>query len=548
MEELASTVDEFLTPRMDWRIVVERFEFNTDKNDNDNLLIDPILFLQQDEQEESTMAAATRAWRNILKQQQNENDVDFVLTRVLDDKFSAVARALQNFQFPTSCNNQENWNDYGRTVVRYGGTKDFLGALTHTQSHTFQQSLKVGARFVEATPKWWGRIYQFEDCDKSSGVECAFLPIYGGDCLKSRIDPSMECLSEFHMGSLEMFVLPKDGVPDEVCQQAKSEMPTPSFSDTTFTSDPLEVDRQNRGPPPAFRHWCPNCGFGADTSIPPTVEQITSPTGALSSDALFQALVKKKITIQQYVETRGSPKLDNTMNNSPPCAVPVPPLQCYDRTCCIDEVKIPKKVLYHNGASNAPESEPMIDSASSSFLTRFNRASRTRIARLVLARWKALFQSTTSNNNNSGWRQALATGQCATLHIRRGDNINRCANGDQTFCSMNRTLHDYMHKALPMLEALNHSQHVFVMTDDADQVTDAKLQPWQEQGYVLEVVSGHNQYSDLTYSDWDPFLESLYVAQFCRALVGHHISTVSKLVYRSMCTRWGECPYVDMNP
>ena len=80
------------------------------------------------------------------------------------------------------------------------------------------------------------------------------------------------------------------------------------------------------------------------------------------------------------------------------------------------------------------------------------------------------------------------------------------------------------------------------MTDDAEVVADDKLAPWQNKGYRFEVISGYNQYRKETYDDWDPFLESLYMAKACRALVGHHISTVSRRVYRSMCFRWGECP------
>ena len=90
------------------------------------------------------------------------------------------------------------------------------------------------------------------------------------------------------------------------------------------------------------------------------------------------------------------------------------------------------------------------------------------------------------------------------------------------------------------------SKHVFVMTDDAEVVADDKLKEWQQKGYFLEVISGHNQYSKLTYNDWDPFIESLYVGHMCRAVVGHHISTVSKLVYNLICARFVVCPLVDM--
>ena len=145
-----------------------------------------------------------------------------------------------------------------------------------------------------------------------------------------------------------------------------------------------------------------------------------------------------------------------------------------------------------------------------------------------------------------GWEEALSVGNCATLHIRRGDNIDRCNNGEKSFCSMDLSLDDYMTKAVPMLKQLGNSRHVFVMTDDAAVVADDKLKPWQTKGYHLEVISGYNQYSEQTYNDWDTFIESLHAAKYCRVVVGHHISTVSKLVFRSSCARFLECPIVDM--
>ena len=66
-----------------------------------------------------------------------------------------------------------------------------------------------------------------------------------------------------------------------------------------------------------------------------------------------------------------------------------------------------------------------------------------------------------------GWEEALSSGSCATLHIRRGDNIDRCNAGQKQFCSMNLTLADYMSHALPMLSQLD-AKNVFVMTDDPD--------------------------------------------------------------------------------
>ena len=72
--------------------------------------------------------------------------------------------------------------------------------------------------------------------------------------------------------------------------------------------------------------------------------------------------------------------------------------------------------------------------------------SRHRIAKLHQPRVKAM------DAQNIGWEEALSVGNCATLHIRRGDNMDRCNNGEKQFCSMDLTLENYMLKALPMLK------------------------------------------------------------------------------------------------
>ena len=572
LESLASIVDEdFLAPRMEWRIVAERFEPEI------GVLVDPILHSENYEDDEnydndnqnSTSiqqnkrnmygTAGIRAWNSIHDDAAVENNnlnlysrleaaqVDFLLVRVQDETYRAVAKALRRYQFPESSSSSlqnstetddcERWRQQslGRTFVRYGGTRDFLGALTITQTNTFVSAIKVGARFIEATPQHWGWVYEFEDCQKANGMECAFLKNYGGSCLAPAVDPSIQCLSDFYMGSLSLFVLPANGIPDWVCQEGKAQAPTPDRSEPNVVASEYYKD-QNHGPPEAFHKWCPDADY-ASKAPQPTREELLDPDLPLPINAVKYL---EKIGMEQYVRDP-----DNVKSS---CSLRVPPLRCGGagfqeepgEYCCIDEVMIPVNRLATSDTLEKDE-EAILQSFLSSYLTRFNRHSRRRIARLHIPRIQAI------HARQEGWRQALATGTCATLHIRRGDNIERCANGATHFCSMNRTLADYMNKAVPMLDQLN-ATHVFVMTDDAEEVTDEKLRPWQDQGYRLEVVSGHNQYSDLTYSDWDPFIESLYTAQACRAVVGHHISTVSKLVYRRMCNRWGECPLVDMNP
>ena len=411
-----------------------------------------------------------------------------------------------------------------------GGCKDFLGSFTHSNVNSINESFKAGVPYVARLPPLWGRVYHFDDCTSSNGLDCGFLPIHGGSCLNRRVQSATECLSKFQIGSKEFIVLPRDGIPESVCHKITEQLPPP---DIKKIPDAHYI--RCNGPPDAYQQWCPNCGFGGDKTKP-SVELLNNSTAALSFRDVME--LGHDLPVRNYYDLN---TIDNYTTPSHTCGMEIPPLQCHDHTCCYNELRIPQNVL---GISDTDKDQRprtnMMDSAMSAFLTRFNRASRRRVAKLHQPRVEAI------HARQQGWDEAMAVGNCATLHIRRGDNIDRCAAGTKQFCSMNLTLADYMYKAVPMLNQLNDSKHVFIMTDDPEVASAEKMEPWVQQGYVLEVISGHNQYSSKTYSDWDPFLESLYAAEPCRAMVGHHISSVSKLVFRKMCARYGECPIVDM--
>lgn len=399
-----------------------------------------------------------------------------------------------------------------------------LGALTSTNLKWLASAIGKGVPYVEVTPVEWARTYHFDTCGAETvagidpalgivnGLDCGFLPIYGGTCLHDRVGPSLKCMSEFSMGQGPThIVLPRNGIPEEVCQASREQLPP--------DKDPRHV----HGPPEAFLDWCPQClVFGKkEFVLPPfSPKLVADPEVPMTFDQIITGIGK-----------------------SATCTMELLPLQCGEdgRPCCWNEVSILQNVLGSHDGSTEKISRPLYLSVLSSYLVRFNRFSRRRIARLHQPRLAAL------NARGEGWEAALATGQCATLHIRRGDNIDRCKkNGPGSkFCSMDLTLADYMGKAAPMLAQLGGARHVFVMTDDPEVANENKQVPWLEKGYFIEVISGHNQYSQETYDDWDPFIESVYGAQFCRAFVGHHISTVSKLVFNNICTRWGECPITD---
>ena len=521
LEVIADLVDDFLAPHLEWRIMGERFWVSQE------LLYDPAMH--------ASTGPAVMARKTLLQTLYNDNSLsmdmeqeeevlrqhgfDFILAQVTDEKIVALGRALRNHQFPflfdgteANCAKQEE-QTLGRSFVMYGGERDFLGAWTNQNVKNMMVGLKAGVPYIQGLPKVWGKTYHYENCTKSNGMECGFLPMYGGQCLSKRIRPSMDCVGDMTMGSYTTIALPKQGIPENVCAEGHKEEP---YRDQTE----------------AFKKWCSNCKFGGDAHRP-SADEIANSTLSLSIRD-FQEISGKDMPIHKYYLSQKN----QTIVSEPTCGMELPPLQCHGRTCCFNEATIPANVLGDVPGTSHPTN--LIAVVLSSFLTRFNRASRLRIARLHKPRLDAM------KARKIGWEEALSKGNCATLHIRRGDNIDRCAKGQMSFCSMNLTLADYMNKASPMLAQLNSSKHVFVMTDDADVASEDKLKPWEEQGYLFEIISGHNQYSEETYSDYDPFLESLYIAPSCRAMVGHHISTVSKLVYELMCARWGECPIHDM--
>ena len=520
LEVIADLVDDFLAPHFEWRIMGERFGLSQE------LLYDPAMH--------ASTGPAVMARKTLLQTLHNDNSLsmaqeeevlrqhgfDFILAQVTDEKMVALARALRNHQFPflfdgaeANCAKLEE-QTLGRSFVMYGGERDFLGAWTKQNVEHMITSLKANVPYIQGLPKVWGKTYHFENCTKSNGMECGFLPMYGGHCLSKRIQPTMDCLGDMTMGPYTTIALPKQGIPENVCAEGHKEEP---YHDQTE----------------AFKQWCSNCKYAGDVHTP-SADEIANSTLPLSIRDITQ-INDKDMPLHKYYRSQ---KNESTVSD-PTCIMELPPLQCHGRTCCYDEATIPVNVLGNITSERRPKDD-FIKVALSAYLTRFNRASRFRIARLHKPRLDAM------KAREIKWEEALSKGNCATLHIRRGDNIDRCANGEMRFCSMNLTLADYMNKASPMLAQLNSSKHVFVMTDDADVVSEDKLKPWQEQGYLFEIISGHNQYSKETYSDYDPFLESLYIAPACRAMVGHYISTVSKLVYDLMCARWGECPLHDM--
>ena len=477
----------------------------------------------------SAISNTTNNEEILLKQ----NGIDFILVRVQDEQTVALAAALRRHQFPSmkDCAAFEA-RTLGRTVLVQGGARDFLGAWTVTNTDTMIQSMQAGLPFVSVLPPVWGRVYHFEQCTRSNGIECGFLPIQGGTCLARRVVPAIDCLRRFQTGALERMVLPRAGIPESVCDDSRAQRPAPVLDD--IPEDDLP-DYYCEDPPETYRRWCPQCGFGGDETKP-SAAVLGNATAVLNFGSV--SAINKDLPVRNYYDMQTRKDFLPPARN---CGLEIPPLLHNDVTCCYDELFVPQNVL---GISDAEEetrpSTKMIGSAISAFQTRFNRASRRRVAMLHQPRVEAM------HARQQGWKEALAVGNCATLHIRRGDNIDRCQKGETHFCSMNLTLADYMDKAVPMLTQLNESKHVFIMTDDPEVASIEYLEPWVQQGYILEVISGHNQYSKETYSDYDPFLESLYAAEACRAMVGHYISTVSLLVFRKMCARWGECPIVDM--
>jgi hypothetical protein len=586
LESLGLVADEFLAPRMDWRIMAERFgvieesliqldenlnSTTTSESQTNNtkpainrsrsrLLWDPAVYAPA---ETGTFAdpfilairtlRATTNMRDISTKKlrsgeksgtdssratdgssgldEVSSDVDLILVRVFEEKLAAFAGALRRFQFPkddqSECAADLEMNQ-GRAIIQYSGPKDFLGALTYSNANGLASSIEKGFPFARVSPVQWARTYHFETCSAKTvaafdpnlgvinGFDCGFLPIYGGTCLNNRFNPSLKCISEFSMGLQMNLVLPRNGVPKEVCDTSHEQRPA------------TEKLGSYNSPAQAFVDWCPECVpfENQDKLRPATPELLANASAPMGFEE-----------IQQMNRDLMNMTLRST------CTMEINPLQCgHDgRPCCWNEVSILQNVLGSHDGSAQKLSKEFYRSLFSSYVARFNWASRHRIARLYEPRLAAMI------GRGIGWETALATGHCATLHIRRGDNMDRCKQDgpESQWCTMDLTLEDYMKKAVPMLAQLSDARHVFVMTDDPEVVKAEKQAPWLEKGYFIEVISGYNQYSQETYDDWDPFIESLHGAQFCRAFVGHHISTVSTLVYRSICTRWGECPIFD---
>lgn len=526
---LGRITDEFLSPHFEWRLMAERFQEFGSSNEDDisavnrgrELFYDPAIFTTDQASFGLPAALARRSLlqrytdkpkmeRSIEEETLFRNGIDFIFVRLLDQQVAAFAAALRRHQFPQDCADQEK-RDAGRTFATYAAGKDFLGAMTRANVGVMRNAIHAGAPFVNLAPPIWSRTYQFEGCTKANGMECAFLPVFGGKCLTSRVQSSIECLSGFKMGYNQNIAFPKDGIPDEVCQEGRDQFPALAFN-ATFQ---LESYDFGTGPPDAFTKYCPSCNSFSGKEKKPTAAVILDekvPLGLRDMELLDAPII-------DYISEKNS--------SGKTCTMEVPPLTCdLDRYCCVGELSIPQNVLDEKRSRRlASPQTSLLDNSLSAYLTRFNRESRERIARLHQPRAKAM------DAREQGWEGALSSGNCATLHIRRGDNINRCNAGEKHFCSMNLTLADYMSHALPMLSQLD-AKNVFVMTDDPDIVAPDMLRPWQEQGYFLEVVSGHNQYSTETYSDWDPFLgEKTAIPFYLRLIFGSFIAYLNAFLF-----------------
>lgn len=545
IEDLGLIADEFLAPRLEWRIMAERFEdfeesdtmdvYDTSAVRPGKVLLDPTAYADMDSKDyTSTFADPFVAAHAMLET--TGVTVDLILLRVFEEKLNAMSEAIQERQFPgvesddidgACAANLEK--THGRMIVKYGGKRDFLGALTDTNTNQFIRYMDLGFPYAEVSPVHWAETYQFHSCNAETvasidpeygiinGMECGFLPIWGGPCLDIH-KPALKCLSEFEMGSLIHAVLPKDGVPAETCALAKEQIPVGEYSP------------RNNGPPEAFIEWCPHChpylkdrdqlDFSLSTE---DVKDSTKPIG-------FQHLDDNIDTIHAARNSEGE-------------CMKVP-LQCGDslnpRLCCYHELEIEQNVLGAKNATATKLRRRFIKTFLSNYLSRFNRYNRRRVARARLPREEGMFA------RGEGWKEVLATGKCVSIHIRRGDNIQRCEkNPGSKFCTMDLTLADYMDKAEPMMKELGDAKHIFLMTDDSEVANVTMQAPYLEKGYHFEVISGFNQYSLATYTSWDTFLESLYGVQFCRAFVGHWISSVAMLVYHRLCLRNGECPMAN---
>ena len=220
LEVIADLVDDFLAPHFECRIMGKRFGLSQE------LLYDPAIH--------ASTGPAVMARKTLLQTFHNDNSLsmaqeeevlrqhgfDFILAQVTDEKMVALARALRNHKFPFLFDESEanfaklEEQTLGRSFVMYGGERDFLGAWTKQNiEHIMITSLKANVPYIQGLPKVWGKAYHFENCTKSNGMECGFLPMYGGHCRSKRIQPTMDCLGDMTMGLYTTIALPKQGIP-----------------------------------------------------------------------------------------------------------------------------------------------------------------------------------------------------------------------------------------------------------------------------------------------------------------------------------------------
>mmetsp|Transcript_24557 Transcript_24557/g.37099 ORF Transcript_24557/g.37099 Transcript_24557/m.37099 type:complete len:741 (-) Transcript_24557:73-2295(-) len=559
LDRVGLVADDFLAPRLEWKIMAERFEDFSDASAANSsnltatkagtLFVDPTIYAPKtkasDDDSNSTAATKPISYDSFVTayhslQDKSATTTDLMLMRTFDPTMRTFANIVRQRQFPgiednyvpKSCKASLK-RTKGRVMVDYGGVRDFLGARTDTNNRHFWHAMHIGIPYAEVNPPVWGANYRFDKCGPTAvasidekygivnGLECGFLPIWGGSCLHDKVNADLHCLSRFGMSSLTKIVLTQNGIPEKVCEVGHEQSPMPG-------SNPHKVEKV----PEAFSEYCPQCE--AFPKIKPNISLAITPE-ILSDPA-------KPLNFEQLGEVNNLIKyIEGDTNSSSSCEY------CSSeelsgaasRPCCFTQNDLTIQQAVLNGTT---QERPFYVDMVSSYLTRFNRNSRRRIAAARQPREEAMFAI-----KNSDWKTALATGMCGTLHIRRGDNIQRCEeNPGSQFCSMDLSLEDYMNKLEPFLKELGEdTRHVFVMTDDPDVANATMRAPYEKKGYVFEVISGHNQWSLLTYDDYDAFLESLYGAELCKAFVGHHISTVAMLVFRRMCIRHGVCPLAD---
>jgi len=318
LNNLADIIDEFRAPRLEWRIMAERFQ-NFNANEiirGDELFYDPAIFVNVRETlsplsfSDNFATPAALARQKLLidlggdngnkvttREEEEEilaiHRIDFILVRVLEEKLASIARALRLYQYPENCDELEQ-KTKGRIFMPYANGKDFLGALTNGNVGKMTSAFAAGAPFVNAAPPVWARTYHFENCTKANGYECGFLPIYGGECILPQVMPALECLSHFTMGWNKNIVLPKNGIPQHICDDGMNQSPALS------PDAPFDGAHYNYGAdsPDVFKEWCATCNnFGVEPQKP-------SPETVSSSDIPLGVQDIKLIgMVEQYVIT-----------------------------------------------------------------------------------------------------------------------------------------------------------------------------------------------------------------------------------------------------